>query len=293
MLLGLLIDPAAAQPPGDSAEETSQIRQAAESYLAALKQGDTARLQSLWTATGDFVDSLGHVTKGRDLVRTSGKPVAVAGDKSATIGTIRLITPDVAIEDGTVELSAQGQEPAFARYSAIWVKRNGQWLLDGVRESLAHAHSHRDRLRPLAWMVGDWQAEGASGRIELSCHWSPDGNFLLREMKVQAAQGPALAVTQRIGWDASQQRIVAWAFDSEGGHGTSTWSPRDGGWVVNASGVLPEGQTTRSTSTITRQGDNSFTWEMSQSVAGVAQPDRKLEFTRRRAAGNGSGTSPK
>ena len=131
-------------------------------------------------------------------------------------------------------------------------------------------------------MIGDWVERG--GNVELSCRWSPDGNFLLREIKVQTPEGPMMSVSQRIGWDAAKEQLTAWTFDSEGGHGVGVWSRQGGQWVVRSSGVLPDGQTASSTSTFTRDGNDAFTWESTHTEgAGLPATHRKMELVRRKS----------
>jgi len=263
----------------------ADVRRAAETYMSALHRGDVSQLVALWTADGDFVDSLGRVTKGRDLARqvVARQRKDDAAPLAATVDSIRMVTPDVAIEDGTTEAPAGNDNPlAIAHYTAIWVKHDGRWLLDSVRESASREYSHHDRLRPLSWLVGDWVQDRGPGRVELTCRWSPDGNYLLREMKIETPEGQSLNVSQRIGWDASKKQITAWTFDSEGGYGVGAWSPQGNQWVVRSTGVLPDGQSAASTSTYTRQGDGAFTWESTPFTAtGTPAAQHKMELVRR------------
>jgi len=264
-------------------EESAAVRKAAEAYIAALGRGDVAELTASWTADGDFIDSAGRTTKGRELARrASMRSRKGIDDKSLviTVDSIRFVTPEVAIEDGTTPGS---EGDTVGHYTAIWVKRGGKWLLDGVRESAPTEGSHHDRLRVLSWLIGDWVQQGGEGSMELTCHWSPDGNFLIREMKAQSPEGSKMSVSQRIGWDAAKKQITAWTFDSDGGHGVGVWSREENQWVVKSTGVLPDGQTATSTSTYTRDGDDAFLWEatlVDDTSAPVAH--RKVDLVRRK-----------
>jgi len=264
--------------------EIAGVRQAAEAYIAALRRGDTARLIESWTADGEFIDSGGRIIKGRDLARQNSLPSPQndGGNLAISIDSIRFITPDVALEVGTTELPGATDKFAVARYSAIWVKRDGKWLLDSVLESAPHEGSHHDRLRPLNWLVGDRVQRDGTGGVELTCRWSSDGNYLLREMKGRDSTGQMLSVSQRIGWDPSTKQITAWTFDSDGGHAMGVWSRQGDKWLVRSSGVLPDGQTRSSASTYVRTGDNAFTWESTQGGgAGLPATQRKVELVRR------------
>jgi uncharacterized protein (TIGR02246 family) len=285
-LAGVLLATSAATTRGqDSA--TEPIRRAAEAYIAAMERGDAAELARLWTAEGDFMDSSGRVTKGRDLVKyVAQRAAGNRPDIMVTVDSIRLVNADAAIEDGIAEASApDGGGFAVARYSAVWVRRGGQWLLDCVRESPPQQAAGRDYLRLLGWMAGNWVHQGEE-RIELSCRWSPDKNYLLREIRVGAAPGRTMTISQRIGWDAEKKQLTAWTFDSDGGHAVGQMQRQGNQWIVSARGVLPDGQVVSSVNTCTRTGNDGFTWESSsgspsggQSAGGQAA-GRKLQFVR-------------
>jgi Domain of unknown function (DUF4440) len=288
ILLGLSSWCAAQEPARDGQTgEVAAVRRAAEAYISALGRGDSAQLVDAWTAEGDFVDSTGRVTKGRDLAsQIDPRRPKTDGAESLliTVDSIRLVTPDVAIEDGVSELPVGDSEFSVARYTAVWVKRDSKWLLDSVRESAPHGGSHHDRLRPLRWLIGDWVQQGGAGNVEVTCRWSPDGNFLLRDIKTQTPDGQTLSFAQRIGWDAAKKQITAWTFDSEGGYGVGVWSRHGDQWLVRSTGVLPDGQSASSTSTSVRNGDDAFIWESTHSVgAGSPVAHRKVELIRRKS----------
>jgi hypothetical protein len=237
-----------------------------------------------WTADGEFIDHAGRIMKGRDVAGQNSLPSPQndGGELVISIDSIRFITPDVACEVGTTELPGATDNFAVARYSAIWIKRDGKWLLDSVLESAPHEGSAHDRLRPLNWLVGDWVQRGGAGSVELTCRWSSDGNYLLREMKGLDSNGQTMSVSQRIGWDPSKKQITAWTFDADGGHAIGAWSRQGDKWLVRSIGVLPDGQTRSSTSTYIRTGDNAFTWESTQAAsAGLPATQRKVEVVRR------------
>ena len=132
---------------------------------------------------------------------------------------IRFITPDVAVEDGTIERSdAPGDHPKLGRYCAMWVKKDGRWLIDGVRESLYRAATGANKFQDLEWMIGDSVADGPQGTIAVSCTWGPEKAYILRHLKVEPkGEEPGLSATQWIGWDPVHERIHSFVYDSRGG----------------------------------------------------------------------------
>src|SRR6188474_1181578 len=141
----------------DDTERTlGAIRQASEQYVAAVNRSDASSVAAFWTPQGDLVDSNGRSMKGRDLAR-SIQPAQTpsTGGMRLTIDSVRLINPDVAIEDGRTQWpAASAGDRALVRYTAVWVRQNGKWLLDSVRECAADPSSHEARLQELGWLLG-------------------------------------------------------------------------------------------------------------------------------------------
>lgn len=265
--------------------DRAAIRRATQEYLTAIKRGRPDEIASFWTPDGVFVDEFGREESGRELAQMA-RPRDHADAAGAPRGlletTIRLITADVALEEG-IEPAAGQSDPTrgVGRFSAIWVKRDGRWLLDHVRESRTVAASPHDFLRPLAWMVGEWKSEDGDVRVRMRCDWSEDKQFLLREIHIAPPGGRPLVVTQRIGWDGSKRRVKAWSFDSTGGHGEAEWTPQGQRWLVKGTAITAEGGLAESQSSYTPDGDQALIWESSQAAhGGVALPDRKLRLVR-------------
>ncbi len=275
---------AAAQDPEPAAiadtarkQDMQAIRTAAADYKAALDRGDGAALAALWTPDGDIIDEQGRVLNGRETVGRIVKPTDGSPPLQFKIAetSLRFVTADVAIEDGTVEIMLPGVPVGLkGRFSATWTRQDGGWKLAGLRESRIDG-GQALTLPDLDWMVGDWIVldEGGTGQrgvdrpaIEVTVRWNPTRTFLLRDMKISPAGGAegaetlAMHVTQRIGWDPLSRQIRSWVFSSDGGHGEAVWS-RDGqSWVARATSVLPDGTQTSSLNIYTYDGKDRCTW---------------------------------
>jgi uncharacterized protein (TIGR02246 family) len=269
----------------DDAESAAAIRKASQQYVAAVNRGDVESVAAFWTPQGDLIDTQGHRTNGRDLARSlQPSQTPPAAGLTLTIDTLRLISPDVALEDGRTHWPAAGSaDSALVRYTAVWVRQNGKWLLDSVRESAVDPNAHEVRLQSLSWLVGDWTSSEGGPAIEMNCHWSLDRHFLLREIRTQTPDGP-LSISQRIGWDPATRQIKSWTFDSHGGHGLGTWS-RDGDrWIVTAAGVLSDGRPAKSRNLYFSEGADALRWESSESkIDGAAGPIHKVRLVRKAA----------
>ena len=63
------------------------------------------------------------------------------GDARLTvkIDSIRFVTPDVAIEDGTASVVRPGEAPSESTYTVVFVKKDGRWLIDSDHETVLPA----------------------------------------------------------------------------------------------------------------------------------------------------------
>jgi len=285
VLGGCLLGPfvVAQQPSSGSADsqakEKAAIRQAGEKYLAAVRGGDAKQVAACWTEDGNFIDAEGQSFQGRDLakeVENREKSQELGQELPKLNTSIRLIAQDVAIEDGEV----LGGDRS-GRFTAVWVKREGRWLLDTVREAHVPKASPHDHLRPLSWMVGNWRAVEGEVQVEVTCLWSDDMNFLIREIQVKSPESQPMSIHQRIGWDAALKQVKSWTFDSHGGHGEGLWSHEKDRWQVITTAVHPDGQKATSRNLYTPQEDGSVLWESTQAaVEGEETPDQKLRLVR-------------
>lgn len=292
----------------DVAADTKAIQDAGQAYKAALERGDGKALAALWTPDGDIVDAVGNVMKGRDTVsvlepaaageaKTSPPQIAIRETK------IRFVDPDVALEDGVVEVVPPGRTaPLHGRFSATWVRHEGSWKLAALREARGDEASGDETLASLEWMVGDWTvvddtAPGkpavARPKIEISTRWNPTRTFLLRDMKITppgAAADAAIQVTQRIGWDPLSKSIHSWVFSSDGGHGEAEWSQDDGSWIARTTAVLPDGSQTSSLNIYSYDGKDKCVWRsLPTHVGGEHMPQVNMTLVRKPGTGTTEG----
>ena len=86
-------------------------------------------------------------------------------------------------------------------------------------------------------MIGAWSSEEHDGKMEVTCRWLANKNFIERKYSVQESGRESASGLQLIGWDPLQQRIQSWTFTSDGGYALGVWSPREKGWAVASKGV--------------------------------------------------------
>jgi hypothetical protein len=119
------------------------------------------------------------------------------------------------------------------------------------------APSHYEHLEPLSWLVGKWTDAGRSGRVQVSCRWARNNNFLTQTFKVMGEKDIEFEGSMVIGWDPSVKAIRSWMFDSDGGFGTGIWSQEETRWTIRTLNVLPDGRRGSSTNVYEVLNDGS------------------------------------
>lgn len=273
----------------DSAADEAAIRKAAAEYLNAVQRGDFAAMKSHWTKDGNIIDESGQKTNVADVKPpASGGAADNAAEPQLNVQTdsIRFLTPSVAIEDGTSESGSPANgSPTRGRYSVVWVKRDGKWLIDSLREAAIADASTQNALQSLDWLVGSWVEADDANAFLATFKWSPGNHYLIGEIRITPRDQEPHVVNQRIAWDAAAETIRSWNFDSDGGFSMAVWS-RDGNrWVVSASGVLPDGQRTLGRRVFQRIDDQSLLMEsLGFQVDGMSVPDLRVKLIRKPAS---------
>lgn len=243
--------------------DESAIRAAIKSYVEAYNRGDAKGVAEHWSEAGQWISPSGEKSTGKKAIAAAlktlfedSKGVTIAVDETE----IRLITDDVAVEEGTVHVSSPDASPSHSTYQAIHVKQSGEWKLHSVRETeIVELPATVGALQDLAWLVGDWVDAGGESAAKVS--WTKNKMFLSYSFKVSSPDGDDLEGTQVIGWDPANETIRSWMFDSDGGFGEGVWSRRDNTWVVKFQQTLADGRSASATNVYTLADGNSFTWK--------------------------------
>jgi uncharacterized protein (TIGR02246 family) len=279
-------DKGKARPAANRAADEAAIRSNIAQFVKAYNCGDAKAVAALFTPDGMTLDKEGNETEGRDAIaqmfaglfeQRPGRRIEVS------VESLRFIGADLAVEVGTTkETAGPGEPPEYDRYTVLHVKRDGKWQMALARDEEGPVASGHERLRPLAWLVGDWVDDGGSTVVFSSCRWSKDGNFLLQDFKLQINGKSAMNVNQRIGWDPLAKSIHSWVFDSEGGYGESVWARDGSGWIIRATGVRPDGTTAAATNLLTQTGKDGYVWRSTDRVvAGERQPNMEVRVVRK------------
>jgi uncharacterized protein (TIGR02246 family) len=275
-----LLAAGAAWGTADEVDEANVIRQRIESYVAAYNDQQAAAVADHWSDDAVYVNrDTGERITGRPAIAAMFQKLFQSGEAAqlnVTVEAIRRITPEVAIEDGTAEMVSADGEPLHSTYTAVHVKRDGQWYLDSVRETDAPAPppAASNELEQLSWMVGEWLDKAEDATVRSQWQWAKNKTFLTSTFNVSVEDRVELEGTQIIGWDPAAGQIRSWVFDSEGGFGEGVWRRAGNQWIVETVSTLSDGSQGSATNVYTLVDDGTFLWKsVDRQVDGEPQPD--------------------
>ena len=241
-------------------------------FTEAFNRRDVATLLKLFTDDCELTEADGTTLRGLSELEAGLKegfesdPVARI---SVDIDSLKQITPDVIIEEGTTTFFPDGKTlSAEADYQATHVKKGDRWLMTRVRSFNRVVLSPYDLLRDLEWLVGDWIDESSESLVESSYHWDANKSFLLNDFSIRVKGQKVMTGTQRIGRDPLSKQVKAWVFDSEGGYAESLWSLVDDSWVIKAKGVRADGKVVTVTNELTQLGKDRMRFASADRIVG-------------------------
>jgi uncharacterized protein (TIGR02246 family) len=136
----------AEQPKGNPADEKA-LREFHRQFVAAYNKGDPAAVARFYALDADFVGIRGDTYHGRaEIEKRTANFFAQNNGASlkSLFGSLRFITPDVAISDRSEELAGAARgEPGRVHATVVYVKRDGQWLEASVRLMIPFQPSNR------------------------------------------------------------------------------------------------------------------------------------------------------
>jgi uncharacterized protein (TIGR02246 family) len=278
--------------PETARAEEKAIRKVLDAFSAAYNKGDLDGMLAVWTDDAEFIAESGKVSRGKAQLRLLLKKslaTSKGSKQSIKVRSIRFIKPDVAVEEGDVSLTSKDGATDSGPYESVWVKLNGRWLISRVRDLPDTADDDRPaayhKLKPLAWMVGEWVGQEGKGDVKMSCRWGPGQTFLLQEVTVKQEGGKVLTISQRIGWDPVEEELRSWVFDSTGGYAQGVWTREGNTWVVDSEGVLPDGRVATATHRFKYLDDSKLNWSSTNRQADERPlPDVTVTLTKKKGS---------
>jgi uncharacterized protein (TIGR02246 family) len=258
--------------------EEKIIQEKAKAYLEAFNRGDAAALAAHFAKDGEVVDRTGKITRGREAIQKELEAF-FAKNKGVkltqTCDSVRLVTPDVIIERGCTSMTPAGGKPTPGRYTAVIVRRDGQWVIENLRTTEDTATTaDGGPLHDLEFMLGEWVEADDHSVIHTISEWTPGKKFIFRTFSIYLKDRVNTQGTEVIAWDPATKAIRSWIFESDGSFGERHWSKQDGRWVVKCTGTLPDGKKMSSVNYIRPIDANRIGWQSTQrDIGGRLQPN--------------------
>jgi uncharacterized protein (TIGR02246 family) len=247
----------------DRAVDRAAIRKATQGFLEAFESGDAKAVAARWTSGGEYVSGDDTHLRGRAALEKAYKEFFAANKglkAEGEVESLRFLARDTAVEEGYFKVrKGKGGERTVGRFSALFVREDGKWLMALLREWSGEGETLRD----LEWLIGTWKAQRDGTEVVTTYEWNEEKTFIKARFTIKQ-DGRTLTGTQRIGKDPSTGRLRSWTFENGGGFGEAAWD-RDGKkWLVEAKGVLEDGSRLTATNILTRIDDNTFTWQSTE-----------------------------
>jgi uncharacterized protein (TIGR02246 family) len=285
--------PAATRPSGKDGRPGDEVRQASAAYMEALNKGDLDAIVAFWGPDADYVDESGKMTRGREAIAVLFKKsvAELKGSKfKGQIHSLKFLRPEVALVDGSVEITSSDGTRDSNRHAVIWAKSGDKWLISSARDLPAETDKlpclAYGQIKCLEWLVGEWHDQSDKIDVQVSCRWAPNKSFLILDYTVKHQNEEPVLVTQRVGWDPRNQMIRSWVFDSKGGFGEGNWERQGNRWIVGMSGILPDGGTGTATNIYEFVNTDAFVWHSKdREVDGQPVADVEVKFARKAGKG--------
>jgi uncharacterized protein (TIGR02246 family) len=267
---------AAAAAPARPGDEEA-IKAASQAFAKAFETGDDKAVAALLTEGAEYIDDEGEPVRGREaLAKAYAELFAKRKELKAESKTdaIRFLGSDTAIEEGTFTVTAKDGPPNASRFSTLYARQNGKWLIALLKEWQDET-TNQPSLKDLEWLIGTWESASEEVTARTNYSWTASKAFIRADYTITLKKGGEPSTgTQVIGVDPAVGTIRGWLFASDGGIGDSNWIWEGDRWMIESVGTLADGTHTSAVNFLTRSGDDAFTWRSVQRLtAGEAEPD--------------------
>src|SRR6185436_8296458 len=90
---------------------------------------------------------------------------------------IRFLGADTAIEEGTFTVTAKDSPPDASRFSTLYVRQGGKWLIALLKE-WGDETTTKASLQDLEWLIGTWESQGGELAARTTYEWTANKAFI-------------------------------------------------------------------------------------------------------------------
>jgi len=243
-LIALSLVAAAPASAQDAAKGENPAAAVARAYQEAFNAGQPDKLAALHTEDATWVGSDGAALSGRDAIRAAlSKAFAAAPGRSLefAVDQVRPLGDDVILEKGSSIVTGPDGEQSASFYTTVYAKEGDQWRIAQITETAPVVEpSPASELAALDWLEGKWRGENAQRPVTLEISPVQNGNFLTIKYSF-GENGDEGTSTEVVGYDAAEDRVRSWTFDSAGGFSEAAWQPDGSNWMLVSKSVNPDG----------------------------------------------------
>lgn len=272
----------------ESAPEIKGLQQTAADFILAYNSKDAAAIAALFVENGEITNLTGDdATCGRAEIKAlyenvfAGKEVP---EMAIEVASVRLVTPNLAIEDGTCHLDFPGEDTPVrsTTYTAVLQKNDaGIWQIASTRDLKDVTEAGSQLADLAASLKGDWTCQKDGTRMDFAFGWDDTGKFLIGEMLTTSDDAEPQTITMRIGWDGARKTVTWWTFDSGGGFAKGDWTPDDSGWILRTEGSNANGEATSANQHLAFEGKEAIVWNIKDRIIdGEILPDLEMQIVR-------------
>jgi uncharacterized protein (TIGR02246 family) len=261
----------------EKAPEGNPAATVALAYREAFNAGNASQLADLHGKDAAWIDSNGNVHSGRDAIRAVlAKAFTAAPGRTIefVVDQVRPLGDDVLLETGSSIVTGPDGERSTSAYTTVYAKDGDEWRIAQITETApATEPSPASQLSALQWLEGKWRGEDTQRPITLEIVEAQNGNFLTIKYAF-GENGSEGASTEIVGYDAAEDRVRSWTFDSAGGFSEAVWQSDGANWLLVSKSVNPDGTRGSSQLEIRPAADGrSFTVEgYNRESGGVPMP---------------------
>jgi len=255
----------------------SIFKSQAKEYETAFASCDAKKIASMWSEKGTYIDSDGWEYSGRKAIEDKFKDFFARkkGTIAIVVKSVQPIGDSAAIEKGVATFSdLDGNALSSCTYTVVHVLNGGKWEIASATD-----HGEVDALsqlsvKDMAWMLGEWHAQGTYGDATVITRFANGNNFLVTRFELKDKSGKGREEMQITGFDPTQNALVSWIFDSTGGFGQARWYKQGKTWESRMNRITPGGQRLSAVNSWKLDEPDKFTWQSTKRVfEGMELPD--------------------
>ena len=272
----------AAETVASHAADETEIRAQASAYSAAFADAAVDKLMAMWTDSAIFVDEDGDIYRGRSEIKKAYDDFfAHNGNRQldVVVESVTFPADNVAVEEGITRPKSDSGAASATRYVVTHIKSRAKWLMESVSESPYHPASLGEFLKPLSWLIGNWQVDGPNGSLKFKAEWA-NKNVIALNVEAKAKDQPEKSVqSEFIYWNPVDKSICSWQFNASGETSRKWWQPVADSWIIHANSTQADGTEGGAIYRFRQIDKDKFAWQSKRRRLGSTELPDTEEIT--------------